>query len=1157
MPDSKLENVDRWVSVGEGETVKHIPIVDGKIGHIEDGKGVPRGDPPKHVMEKIHAGTRDPEKKAAWEGKLGTQVSEPSRRDLAPASEEKLRAISEELKIPLDGIVFERALATYYDAKDPNAWTHRMQKLIEFKQTTPDLDMKRYKALVRRLDEDGVLYPKKGGLEKMREIQDSRKPPHQMTEQQFSAHVKNAIGALQTVDRSELKPGMKVVSSQSGKDIAPGGVYEVEKVSPSGHTVTMRFKSLSGDVDHSFTLSQTADKKEPWKFQVATPELLALAGRHESHVKKAIERGDPVPPEVMRGHLELALEHGLPTADPATVQEYAKHVANMTPEEFRDVLTDAYLDTGHPFRQKIRAMGNTEEAKELVAEAAARGDAERDAFRGVYGDVGGWASRHSFNTLDLAKVHAHAVGMLRKERPSSEVSRDVESLQQDASKLRQHATYTDAEYEDGGDLDPEKYAAQMRRLGLSDPAKLTLQSFLNQHVTGDGVASHMVHPFKSSRTAELESDLRAAEKAFPGATTSPGGQVVKEKRAAYRESLDRDYERAKGQHQVFVERANRHHPALEKMYEYARQWGKQGDVSTHRAASSAYDVWDQEHYWRMQIAAGRIGTGEDPETVAREEGSKLKDWIRGFNSKQEERSKAWMKAFKKTPLYHTSPTAGPGAAVGESEADDAMRHVLTMYRKATEENGVPSDSDRATAKRLDVEAREKNRLKQEDALRKPAPVSDAPVEAAPGSIPEGIRKKIEELAQKEHGPFSEESVSELSPFNLDTHLRIARQQKRDAGKARSPDAIVATALREHRWTVRPEEREAMHRHAAYHVGKQQVLAKDRLHDLESAKKATAPTSGKALQDRQNENARQLVPPHTFNHDAGHGVGDTITHPNNAEWWSDGRNIRLVKHAPKGRGPADSQFSDQRIGEYIRKAAETSKPSKVMGVRADSESGPVVHVETEAGTQARFPAHQFMSVMQHGDRVTSQGMDGPAVIWKGEQIVGAVSPMKSKPHQLVRKGAQPEKRVTDRERAADALEKVGEVGTGGALRDLVGVSDEKVKAETKRGMWVHENAERNPEYLRIQERVTRQGKKKYELPDVGVGADTLAGARVRAATLEALADTRVPVKDIPRADLEAWNDAREDMKRGSSVEHPDKYLERRGRPVSDRVKALAR
>ena len=49
---------ERWITVGEGEDARHLPIRDGKIMG-----GAP---PPRHIAEKIHATTKDPEKKAKW-----------------------------------------------------------------------------------------------------------------------------------------------------------------------------------------------------------------------------------------------------------------------------------------------------------------------------------------------------------------------------------------------------------------------------------------------------------------------------------------------------------------------------------------------------------------------------------------------------------------------------------------------------------------------------------------------------------------------------------------------------------------------------------------------------------------------------------------------------------------------------------------------------------------------------------------------------------------------------------------------------------------------------------------------------------------------------------------------------------------------------------
>ena len=70
--------VEKWVTLGEGEDRKHVPIVDGKIGSIVDGHGAPAKPMPLEVMRKIHEGTQDAAKKREWEKKIG---GHPDRSD--------------------------------------------------------------------------------------------------------------------------------------------------------------------------------------------------------------------------------------------------------------------------------------------------------------------------------------------------------------------------------------------------------------------------------------------------------------------------------------------------------------------------------------------------------------------------------------------------------------------------------------------------------------------------------------------------------------------------------------------------------------------------------------------------------------------------------------------------------------------------------------------------------------------------------------------------------------------------------------------------------------------------------------------------------------------------------------------------------------------
>jgi len=58
----KGDEKQRFITLGEGESRHVVPVgADGKL----------HGNPPPHIAQKIHDGTKDPEKKAAWAGKLG------------------------------------------------------------------------------------------------------------------------------------------------------------------------------------------------------------------------------------------------------------------------------------------------------------------------------------------------------------------------------------------------------------------------------------------------------------------------------------------------------------------------------------------------------------------------------------------------------------------------------------------------------------------------------------------------------------------------------------------------------------------------------------------------------------------------------------------------------------------------------------------------------------------------------------------------------------------------------------------------------------------------------------------------------------------------------------------------------------------------------
>ena len=70
MEKGEIPGVEKWITLGHGDEAKHVPIVDGKIGSIQDGHGAPARPLPLDILRKIHATTKDGQKKAEWEKRI-------------------------------------------------------------------------------------------------------------------------------------------------------------------------------------------------------------------------------------------------------------------------------------------------------------------------------------------------------------------------------------------------------------------------------------------------------------------------------------------------------------------------------------------------------------------------------------------------------------------------------------------------------------------------------------------------------------------------------------------------------------------------------------------------------------------------------------------------------------------------------------------------------------------------------------------------------------------------------------------------------------------------------------------------------------------------------------------------------------------------------
>lgn len=74
-------DVQKWITVGHGDDAKHLPIVDGHIGHGMEGI-------PHDIAQKIHDGTKHPEKKAKWAEHLAkVKGGEASAAEVEPEPE--------------------------------------------------------------------------------------------------------------------------------------------------------------------------------------------------------------------------------------------------------------------------------------------------------------------------------------------------------------------------------------------------------------------------------------------------------------------------------------------------------------------------------------------------------------------------------------------------------------------------------------------------------------------------------------------------------------------------------------------------------------------------------------------------------------------------------------------------------------------------------------------------------------------------------------------------------------------------------------------------------------------------------------------------------------------------------------------------------------
>lgn len=74
-------DVQKWITVGHGDDAKHLPIVDGHIGRGMEGI-------PHDIAQKIHDGTRHPEKKAKWAEHLAkVKGGEASAAEVEPEPE--------------------------------------------------------------------------------------------------------------------------------------------------------------------------------------------------------------------------------------------------------------------------------------------------------------------------------------------------------------------------------------------------------------------------------------------------------------------------------------------------------------------------------------------------------------------------------------------------------------------------------------------------------------------------------------------------------------------------------------------------------------------------------------------------------------------------------------------------------------------------------------------------------------------------------------------------------------------------------------------------------------------------------------------------------------------------------------------------------------